>query len=339
MVFSCTFKELADYHQSKASCDAETQTSLAFPGKDSLAEKLQLIDDQFADASPQRPKLESLEIKLNEYKKEIEQQLQAEMCHKLKYFKDTEVAKIKMEEKRKAEKELAKFRNQFEQALRAKSEAFISRERLALERIQKHQEIETKEIYAQRQLLLKDIDLLRGREAELKQRIEAFELYQLELKDDYIARTNRLIDDERKNKEKAIHLQEELSAINSKKEELNHSVNRVKELELELESVRAQCLAITNQNHLLNEKVKEMSDYSLLKEGKLELQAQNRLLKQQVEDSRNENLRLLNHIAQPSPELVVFQKELKKAENAIALEHKEFENHKLALQKQLQSEP
>lgn len=57
-----------------------------------------------------------------------------------------------------------------------------------------------------------------------------------------------------------------------------------------------------------------------------------------MEDSRNENLRLLNHIAQPSPELVVFQKELKKAENAIALEHKEFENHKLALQKQLQSE-
>jgi len=100
--------------------------------------------------------------------------------------------------------------------------------------------METKEIYAQRQLLLKDIDLLRGREANLKQRIEAFELtqrlqeeknksitdtlrkrelniksieesydqklkneflrYQLELKDDYITRTNRLIEDERKNK-------------------------------------------------------------------------------------------------------------------------------------------
>lgn len=39
-----------------------------------------------------------------------------------------------------------------------------------------HTQMETKEIYAQRQLLLKDIDLLRGREAELKQRIEAFEL-------------------------------------------------------------------------------------------------------------------------------------------------------------------
>ncbi|XP_038307275.1 centriole and centriolar satellite protein OFD1-like isoform X1 [Canis lupus baileyi] len=370
-------RELADYHQSKSSCDAETQTSSAFPGKDSLAEKLQLIDDQFADAYPQRPKLESLEIKLNEYKRKIEQQLRAEMCHKLKYFKDIEIAKIEMEEKRKAEKELAQFRNELERACQAKSEALQSREKLALERIQKHQEIETKEIYAQRQLLLKDTDLLRGREAELKQRIEAFELaqklqeeknksvtdalrkrelniknfeesydqklknellkYELELKDDYITRTNKLMEDERKNKEKAIHLQEELNAINAKKEELNHSVNCVKELELELESVRAQCLAITKQNHLLNEKVKEISDYSLLKEGKLELQAQNRLLKQQLEDTRNENLRLLNYV-QPSPKLVVFQKELKKAENAIALEHKEFENHGLPLQKQLQSE-
>lgn len=36
--------------------------------------------------------------------------------------------------------------------------------------------METKEIYAQLQLLLKDIDFLKGREAELRQRIEAFEL-------------------------------------------------------------------------------------------------------------------------------------------------------------------
>uniref|UniRef100_A0ABI7VYH2 OFD1 centriole and centriolar satellite protein n=1 Tax=Felis catus TaxID=9685 RepID=A0ABI7VYH2_FELCA len=371
-------KEVAEYHQSRASCDVGTQTSSTLPGQDSLVEKLQLIDDQFAGAYPQRPKLESLEVKLNEYKREIEQQLRAEMCQKLKYFKDTEVAKVKMEEKRKSERELAEFRNELERACRAKSDALISRERLAFERIQKHQEIETKEIYAQRQLLLKDIDMLRGREAELKQRMEAFELaqrlqeeknkratdalrkrelnvqnieetydqklknellkYQLELQDNYIARTHRLIEDERKNKEKAIHLQEELTAINAKKEEFGHSVKRVKQLELELESVRTQSLAISKQNHLLREKVKEMSDYSLLKQGKQELQAQNKLLKQQLEETRSENLRLLNHLAQPSPELVAFQKELKKAENAIVCEHKEFEIHRQNLQKQLQSE-
>ncbi|XP_072812475.1 centriole and centriolar satellite protein OFD1 isoform X4 [Vicugna pacos] len=371
-------KELADYHQPKESCNMETQTSSAFPIKDSLAEKLQLIDDQFAGAHPQHPKLESLEIRLNEYKRAIEQQLRADMCQKWKHFKDTEIAEIKMEEKRRCEKELAEVRNEFERACQAKSEALISREKMTLERIQKHQENEAKQIYAQRQLLLKDIDLLRDREAELKQRVEAFELaqrlqeeknksmadglrrrelsiksieetydqklknellkYQLELKEDYISRTNRLIEEERQNKEKAIHLQEELAVLSFKKEELDRSVKRVKELELELESVRAQCAALTKQNHELTEKVQEMSDYPLLKEGKLELQAQNKLLKKQLEEIKNENLRLLNRIAQPAPELVVFQKELKKAENAIALEHKEFETHKQALQKQLQSE-
>ena len=45
---------------------------------------------------------------------------------------------------------------------------------------------------------------------------------------------------------------------------------------------------------MLSEKVKETSDYSLLKEGKLELQAQNKLLKQQVEDMKSENMHLLN---------------------------------------------
>ncbi|XP_037018204.2 centriole and centriolar satellite protein OFD1-like [Artibeus jamaicensis] len=371
-------KEMAEYHEIKETRDMDTQTTPTIISKDSLVEKLQLIDDQFADAYPQRPKLEFLEIKLNEYKKEVEQQLQVEMQQKLKHFKNDEIEKIKKEEKKKSEVELAKFWNDIEKVCQAKSEALLSREKLSLERIQKKQEIETKEIYAQRQLLLKDIDLVRGREVELKQRIEAFELtqrlqeeknksvsdalrrqelniksmeeayeqklkneilkYQLELKDNYIARTNRLVEEERKNKEKAIHLQEELTAINLKKEELSRSANRVKELQLELESLRAQCLAITNQNHLLNEKMKEMNDYSLLKSEKQELREENKLLKQQMQESKNENLNLLNHIAQPSPELLNLQKELKKAKTAILIGHKEFKTHKEALQKQLQSE-
>ncbi|XP_036914027.1 oral-facial-digital syndrome 1 protein-like [Sturnira hondurensis] len=371
-------KEMAEYHEIKETRDMDTQTSPALLSKDSLAEKLQLIDDQFADAYPPRPKLASLETKLNEYKKEVEQQLQAEMQQKLKHFKNYEIEKIKQEEKKKSEAELAKFWNDIEKACQAKSEALLSQEKMSLERIQKNQEIETKEIYAQRQLLLKDIDLVRGREGELKQRIEAFELAQrlqeeknksmsdalrrrelnvksmeetyeqklkneilrcqLELKDNYIARTNRLVEEERKNKEKAIHLQEELTAVNLKKEELSRSENRVKELQLELESLRAQCLTITKQNHLLNEKMKEMNDYSLLKDEKQELQEENKLLKQQVQESRNENLNLLNHIAQPSPELLNIQKELKEAKTAILKGHKEFKTHKEALQKQLQSE-
>lgn len=48
-----------------------------------IAEKLQLIDEQFADSYPQHQKYESLEVKLNEYRKEIEKQLQEEMHQKV----------------------------------------------------------------------------------------------------------------------------------------------------------------------------------------------------------------------------------------------------------------
>ncbi|EHA97690.1 Oral-facial-digital syndrome 1 protein-like protein, partial [Heterocephalus glaber] len=298
-----------------------------FGKENQKTEKFQLIDDQFADAYPQRPKLESLEVKLNEYKSELEQQLQAEMCQKLKYFKETEIAKIKMEEKRKYEKELAEFRHEFERTYKAKTEALISQEKNTLERIQKHWEINFCSDNSPSSKLTRNSFL-----------VILILRYQLELKDDYIARTNSLIEDERKNKEKAIHLQEELTAVNSKKEELNQSANRMKELELKLESIKAQLVTTTKQNHLLNERVKEMSDYSQLKKEKLELQAQNKLLKQQLENSRSENLHLLNRMAQPAPELLVFQKALKKAEDTIAFEHREFETQRQVLQKQLQSE-
>lgn len=59
----------------------------------------------------------------------------------MKYFKDTKIAEVKMEERRKAERELAEFRNKLERACQAKSEALISREKMALERIQKYQEV------------------------------------------------------------------------------------------------------------------------------------------------------------------------------------------------------
>ncbi|XP_072470443.1 centriole and centriolar satellite protein OFD1 isoform X7 [Notamacropus eugenii] len=371
--------ELTEYHLSRESCNMETQTSSALlPTGESLAEKLQLIDEQFADIYPQRLKLESLETKLNEYKKEIEQQLQSEMSQKLKHFKDVEIAKMRMEEKRRLQKEMTELRQEFEKTHQAKSEALISREKNAIERLQKHQEIEAKEIYVQRQGLLKDIEMVRSREAELKQRIETFELtqklqeekyknleeslrrrelnvknmedayeqrlknellkYQLELKEEYITRSNRVIEEEQKNKEKAVRLQEEANAINSRREELREAINRAKDLELELDSLKGQILLVTKQNQLLTEKLKDTTDYLLLKEERLELQAQNKLLKQQMEEIRNENMQLQRRSTQPSAEFIALQKESKKAENTRKLEQKEFEAEKQALEKRLQNE-
>uniref|UniRef100_F7E1B2 Uncharacterized protein n=1 Tax=Ornithorhynchus anatinus TaxID=9258 RepID=F7E1B2_ORNAN len=369
--------ELAEYHLSKESCSTGTQTNATSLYGESLAEKLQLIDEQFADIYPQRHKAESLEAKLAEYKKGIEEQLQTEMSQKLNHFKEVEIAKIRMEEKRRSQKEISQLRHEFEKTHQAKSEALLSREKNAIERLQKHQEIEAKEVYAQRQDLLKDIEIVRGREAELKQRIEAFELaqrlqeeknksvddalrrrelsvkniedtyeqklknellkYQLELKEEYTIRSNRITEEERKNKGDLFILLQIYDKYPATT--LWYLLSNVLIcLQLELDSVKAQVLVLTKQNHLLTEKLRETTDYPLLKEEKLEFQMQNKLLKQQLEEIRNENLHLQNRLTQPSAEHVALQAELKRAENARKLEQKEFETRKQVLEKQLQNE-
>ncbi|XP_051650880.1 centriole and centriolar satellite protein OFD1 isoform X1 [Manacus candei] len=368
---------LTEHHLNKETHNTETQTTSVPPYRESLAEKLQLIDEQFADSYPQHQKYESLEVKLHEYRKEIEKQLQAEMHQKLEHFKEVEIAKIKMEEKVQTQKEISELRHELEKTHQAKSEALISREKNAIERLQKQQEIEAKEVYAQRQSLLKDIEAVRTREAELKERMEAFELtqklqeeknkaiddalrrrevavknieetydqrlktellkYQLELKEEYITRTNKVTEDEKKNKEKAMLLHEEAIAVNSKKEELKQAVSRTKELELDLESVKAQVLLANKQNQLLTEKLKELSDYPLLKEEKLELQVQNKLLRQQLDEARSENQHLRDKLSQPSAEYLACQVELRRVEHSRKLVLDEFESRKQILEKQLQS--
>ncbi|XP_071415628.1 centriole and centriolar satellite protein OFD1 isoform X2 [Pithys albifrons albifrons] len=368
---------LTEHHLSKETHNTETQTTSVPPYRESLAEKLQLIDEQFADSYPQHQKYESLEVKLHEYRKEIEKQLEAEMHQKLEHFKEVEIAKIKMEEKVQTQKEISELRHELERTHQAKSEALISREKNAIERLQKQQEIEAKEVYTQRQSLLKDIEAIRTREAELKERMEAFEVtqkiqeeknkaiddalrrrevavknieetydqklktellkYQLELKEEYIARSNKVTEDEKKNKEKAMLLHEEAIAVNSKKEELKQAVSRTKELELDLESVKAQILLANRQNQLLTEKLKEVSDYPLLKEEKLELQVQNKLLRQQLDEARSENQHLREKLSQPSADYLACQVELKRVEHSRKLVLDEFESRKQILEKQLQS--
>ncbi|XP_062039605.1 LOW QUALITY PROTEIN: centriole and centriolar satellite protein OFD1 [Lepus europaeus] len=372
-------RELAEQHQAGETRAMATQTDAPAPDKDSLAEKLQLIDEAFADQRAQRPRAESLETKLNEYKRDVEERLRAELGQRLNHLKETEIAKVKMEEKRRHEQALAEVRAGLETAWRAKSASLVAREKEMVESVRRHQEIEAKEIYAQRQLLLRDMEVLRGREAELRQRAEAFELdrrlqeensrrawrrarapgaggasaaeetfdqrlrsellrCQLELKDDHIARTRRLLEEEQKNRENAVRLQEELAAVSATREELGRSQSRVRDLELELEALRAQVLTLTEQNRALSERVQDTRDHSRLREEKRELQAQNRSLRQQLEDGRQEHARLLSRIAHPAPELLMFQEELKKAEDAVASEHRQFEAHRQALQTQLRSE-
>ncbi|XP_014343950.1 centriole and centriolar satellite protein ofd1 isoform X3 [Latimeria chalumnae] len=370
--------ELTEHHLHKEERDAETQTSSAPQYGESIAEKLQLVDEQFAMLQPKRHKWESSEAKLAEYRKQIQEELQAETDQKLQYFKDSELAKLKMEEREKSRKEISELQHKLERTYQAKSEALVTREKNAVERLQKQQEIEEKEIYVQRQGLLKDIETLRNRELELKQRIESCEIaqklqeeknnsreevlrrrelavktiedtyeqklknellrYQLELKEEYLKRTEKVTEDEKKNRAEAHQLREEFIIINSRKEELQQATAQVKQLELEVNSVKAQVSLVTGENELLTEKLKEAADYPLLKRQNLELQAQIQLLEKQLEDAQEENRHLRARFSQPTSEYVALQAELKRAENAKRMAQEERENHKQVLERQLQNE-
>ncbi|KAJ8378353.1 hypothetical protein AAFF_G00243730 [Aldrovandia affinis] len=370
--------ELTDHQTSRERCDADTQTISSPQYRESLVEKMQMIDDEYAAIQHKGKRWESLEGKLAEYKKETEAQVQEEMNAKLQHFKDVELAKMRLEEKEKSRKEIDELRRNMERTYQLKSDALITKEKNAIERLQKQQEIEEKEIYMQRQLVLKEINVVRNREVDQRQRTEAFEKacklqqettrgteellsrrelavrtleetydqklkneltrYQLELKEEYLQRTQKVTEDEKRNKVETVRLQKDAASIEAKAEEYRQACAELGRLQVALDSAMSQTSLFRQQNQLLKERLEATSDYPTLKRERVELQAQLRLVKKQLEETQEENHRLRTDLSKPSKEQLVLQTELRRAESARRLDEEEHESQRQILQAQLQSE-
>ena len=59
----------------------------------------------------------------------------------MQHFKDVELAKVKMEEKARSNKEFANFRQDLEKTYEMKVNALMNREKNAIDRLQKQQEV------------------------------------------------------------------------------------------------------------------------------------------------------------------------------------------------------
>ncbi|KAM3934552.1 centriole and centriolar satellite protein OFD1 isoform 2-T2 [Leptodactylus fuscus] len=370
--------ELMGYQLQRDGRDVDTQTITTSPYKESIVEKLKFIDEQFEEMYPKRSKFESLEGKLSEYRREIEDQLQQEMSLKFQHFKDVELAKIKLEEKEKSQKEISDLRRELERSYQMKYDGLVSREKNAIERLQRQQEIESKEVYAQRQTLLKEIEAVQNREVDLRHRIEAFELaqklqeeknrsvnellrkreldakniedtfaqklkdeclrYQIELKEEYLIKTQKAHEDERRNREEAARLREDTIVINTKKQELEQAMSRATQLQVEVDTLKAQLSFVSTQNQTLTEKLREFAAYPLVQEQKVELQAQIQLFKQQIEELQKENHILREKTFQPSIELLTLQEQVNQMESARKFEQNEFKIQREILEKQLELE-
>ncbi|XP_023673243.2 centriole and centriolar satellite protein ofd1 isoform X1 [Paramormyrops kingsleyae] len=370
--------ELTDYHMHQECRDADTQTDFGPHYRESLVEKFQMIEDKYAALREQGSKCKSLEAKMLECRKEIESQLQAEMDAKLQHFKEAEVAKIKLEEKEKTHKEVQQLRREMERTYEKKWEGLISREQHAIERLQKQQEIEERDLYKQRQALLSEIEAVRSREAELRLTKEAFEKmcklqeeknrsseellrrrelavktledtydqklkneltrYQLELKEEYLRRTEKLAEDEERVKAEAARLHRHLASVDTKAEEHRQACATLGHLKAELDAVLAQNALLTREKEGLQGRLDAVSDYAALRRDGTELRAQIGLVRKQLEQLQEENRQLRAEMSQPSKAQLAMQVELHRVEEARKLEEEEFESQKQLLQMQLQAE-
>ncbi|XP_056610575.1 centriole and centriolar satellite protein ofd1 isoform X1 [Triplophysa dalaica] len=372
------FTELSDHLHGSVNCDAASQTSAEDAHKESLVEKMQMIEQEYELMRNREERWTSVEVKLTQHRREIEEQSQVELKAQLQHFMDVEITKVKREEQEKSRKEILELRRDMERTHELKSEALVSREKNAIERLQKHQEMEEKEIYTQRQMLLRDIESVRHRETDLKQRTEAFEKsckfheekmktvedllrrrelsvkntedsleqklksevmkYQLELKDDYMKRTEMLTENEKRNKVESVGLQKERAVIEAQAEEHKRTLSEVKQLQMELETLREQMNLLRQQKHQLQEKLDDMRDYSELKRQTLEHQTQIRLIRHQLEEKHEENRRLTQEVSSPSEEQLRLQAELKRLQTGRRRDEEEFETQKNVLHTQLHHE-
>ncbi|XP_034416827.1 oral-facial-digital syndrome 1 protein homolog isoform X2 [Cyclopterus lumpus] len=367
------------HHYTRSPChDADTQTTSIASYGESLVEKMKIIDKEYESFNCSGDKWFSYQSKLAAYKKEIDAQLQAEMNTKMQHFKDVEIATVKMEEKATFHKEFDKMKKELERTYELKAKALMEREKNAIDRLQKQQEIEERNVYMQRQSVLKEIETVRNRENELRIRTEAFEKtcqiheekiktteellrrrelavktmedlydqrlknelsrYQLELKDEFIKRTEKLTENENRNKVENVHIQKESAVINGKLEEHSRACSELRRLQVELGTAQQQSSLLTQQTELLRERLETTSDYPSLKREKAELQGQLRLLKKQLEEAQEENRFLHTDLGRPSKEQLALQMDLRRLQSARSLDEEEFHNQKQVLQAQLQSE-
>ena len=59
----------------------------------------------------------------------------------MQHFKDVELARVKMDEQTRSQKEFAKFRQDVEKTYEMKANALMNREKNAIDRLQKQQEV------------------------------------------------------------------------------------------------------------------------------------------------------------------------------------------------------
>lgn len=155
---------------SSASCQTEDMGSEHM----SLDQKLRNIDYglmervQVERAMPYK----TLEERMMKYKREMDAKYQDDLQREIQRLRDFEVSKLRMDEAQKYRNKLTQFTEDMEKLHLEKVRELKARESETIERI-KHKEREVEKVaFEHRQKVLKDEEMLRYKEAEVKKTME-----------------------------------------------------------------------------------------------------------------------------------------------------------------------
>ncbi|KAK2188106.1 hypothetical protein NP493_141g01025 [Ridgeia piscesae] len=300
--------EVASQHgYSRQSMGVQTDP-MRMPPPASLEDKFHKLDkyyDSMRDTTHRESSL-GMEDRLLAYQRQLDERSHTEVKLEVARFCESELSRMRLEERDKFQGELAKIRRELEVTYQCKADGLLQRERHAIERLQKQQEMMEKETYSQRQSLLEEIDILRQREAEIRRREETINRehllwedkmrtkeeslkmreetvrrekmeydqtlhnevtkFRLDEQAKYMERQRSLEVRETRVQDRNIEVIEELQTIQQLKDELRDKRMRVNDLEGELTRVRHDVISFEKQNEVLNEKCREMVDYQIVRQ-------------------------------------------------------------------------
>ncbi|XP_078369169.1 centriole and centriolar satellite protein OFD1-like isoform X2 [Oculina patagonica] len=288
----------------------------------SVEDKLQSVEKQYLkDLQTENQKWSfQTEKHLLELHKQWEHKKKRLLNEELAYLKATEIAKVRLEEKEKYQREVQHIRKQLEHEFEVKAQKFRVSEKEKLQLLGTQKELQEEEAYVQRQKLLEDMLSLKERESEFdlnhqmkaknlkleEERISAL-LRELKLKksllEDAEANYHRRLSEEverhklkceedlhdrRQNLElKEKKLQREIDSFERKQgiymnasNELQRTKDKLQQLQIQLESNKSQLTLALQQKEAANKRLSE--DVKTLKEREVALSQENATVKRNL---------------------------------------------------------
>ncbi|XP_065845862.1 centriole and centriolar satellite protein ofd1-like isoform X1 [Oscarella lobularis] len=149
---------------------ASQQTESRNQGSESLAARMKQVDEDYSrlQASQTETYQVRIEERMQAYQRQCDARAREEIKEHVKNFKETELARMRFDEREEFQKEINRIRNELETSYAEKTERLFKREEEMENSLRQKRHEQEAELHSQRQALLAELDALRMRETTAK---------------------------------------------------------------------------------------------------------------------------------------------------------------------------